>query len=253
MPLKCHSNLFRGCQAGDQLQHLEDIDDIAMCAQLMAILHNNNTCQILLSRRGAEAQFIIDLLQEVHLNFVSSLCQTHGRIPQLCGDTDLGPGIKSTLLKALIELAEASCRYPQSLLLSHGVQISSNPVSGGGSNNIYKGLLREQPVAVKAVRKYPRRDWPPKVGFFLTGCEKKTLSKFLVIQEFAREVIIWRQLCHPNILPLYGVHHQNNDTGLPCVILPWMEYHDITWFLKKFSDENCASLVSAYLILSKSS
>lgn len=57
---------------GDQLQHLEDLDDIAMCATLMAILHDKYTCQPLLSRRGPEAQYLIDLLQEVHLNFVLS-------------------------------------------------------------------------------------------------------------------------------------------------------------------------------------
>jgi hypothetical protein len=66
------TTLFYGCKVGDQWQHLEDLDDISMCAALMTILHDQYTCQSLLSRRGPEAQSLIDLLQEVHLNFVFS-------------------------------------------------------------------------------------------------------------------------------------------------------------------------------------
>ena len=135
------------------MQHLEDLDDIAMCATLMAILHDKDTCQSLLSRRGPEAQSLIDLLQEVHLAFVPYICQTHSRVHQLCDDTDLGPAIKSSLLKALIELSEASCYYPQSLLL-HDIMLPPHPAAVGTSSDIYKGLLQEQPVSVKVLRIY---------------------------------------------------------------------------------------------------
>jgi len=54
----------------DQLRHAEDLDDIAMCAHVMAILHDKEVCQRLLSCRNEEAQSIINLLQEVRVHVV---------------------------------------------------------------------------------------------------------------------------------------------------------------------------------------
>lgn len=47
------------------------------------------------------------------------------------------------------------------------------------------------------------------------------------MQEFSSEAVIWRQLNHPNILPLYGVNGEKF-----CFASPWMDNGDIVQFLK---------------------
>ncbi|KAF9003200.1 kinase-like protein, partial [Hymenopellis radicata] len=47
---------------------------------------------------------------------------------------------------------------------------------------------------------------------------------------FCQEALIWRQLCHKNILPFYGVSEDIFASGL-CLISPWMENGNIHDFL----------------------
>ncbi|KAE9386306.1 kinase-like protein, partial [Gymnopus androsaceus JB14] len=49
---------------------------------------------------------------------------------------------------------------------------------------------------------------------------------------FCNEALIWRQLKHPNILPLLGVNAEL-FSPLFCLISPWMENKDIISYLKK--------------------
>ena len=68
----------------------------------------------------------------------------------------------------LIELSEA-CYYPQNLLL-HDLMVLPYLEASGGFGDVYKGLLREQPVAVKVLRIYQQSDVGKtlKVSFFFT-------------------------------------------------------------------------------------
>ncbi|KAF9259165.1 hypothetical protein L218DRAFT_843322, partial [Marasmius fiardii PR-910] len=54
---------------------------------------------------------------------------------------------------------------------------------------------------------------------------------------FCKEVLIWTQLSHPNIVPLIGV---NADLFEPefCLVSPWMANDDIISFLKRNPDHN---------------
>ncbi|KAJ6551314.1 kinase-like domain-containing protein [Mycena capillaripes] len=56
-----------------------------------------------------------------------------------------------------------------------------------------------------------------------------------VLKEFSREALIWRQLCHPNVLPFFGLYHLENRL---CLVSPWMEYGNIMKFLAKNNSSN---------------
>ncbi|KIM87462.1 hypothetical protein PILCRDRAFT_63602, partial [Piloderma croceum F 1598] len=47
------------------------------------------------------------------------------------------------------------------------------------------------------------------------------------LQDFSTEVVTWRQLSHPNVLPFYGVFHLNNNRTRVCLISQWMENGNI--------------------------
>ncbi|KAJ7883518.1 kinase-like domain-containing protein [Mycena olivaceomarginata] len=49
-----------------------------------------------------------------------------------------------------------------------------------------------------------------------------------VLKEFSREALICRQLCHPNVLPFFGVYYFDNRL---CLVSPWMEDGHIMKFL----------------------
>ncbi|KAJ7688617.1 kinase-like domain-containing protein [Mycena rosella] len=88
---------------------------------------------------------------------------------------------------------------------------------GGSFADVYKGLLRGQTVAVKMMRAFDESDIDS------------------LLKAFGREALIWRQLCHPNLLPFFGLYYY--QTRL-CLVSPWMENGHIRAFLKK---ESCDS------------
>lgn len=59
-----------------------------------------------------------------------------------------------------------------------------------------------------------------------------------------REIALWGQLNHPNILPFYGVYHLDNAEEKICLVSPWMENGTLTEYLKSCTDANKLLLVS---------
>jgi hypothetical protein len=89
---------------------------------------------------------------------------------------------------------------------------------------------------IQPLRQYSR------FGYFVISCPS---FRSLYIQEFGREALICRQLCHPNVLPFFGVYYFDNRL---CLVSPWMEDGHIMKFLaaKKPTTTKRLSLVSAY-------
>ncbi|KAJ7113531.1 hypothetical protein C8R44DRAFT_796689, partial [Mycena epipterygia] len=54
----------------------------------------------------------------------------------------------------------------------------------------------------------------------------------VVLKEFGREALIWRQLFHPNLLPFFGLFYLGKRL---CLVSPWMENGNILKFLSKES------------------
>lgn len=68
----------------------------------------------------------------------------------------------------------------------------------------------------------------------------------------AREMVIWHDLVHDNILPLLGYVLMADGDGLPYFISPWMDDGNLRVFLKKNPDadiltlvRNCVTLIRA--------
>ena len=62
----------------------------------------------------------------------------------------------------------------------------------------------------------------------------------IVCQGFCKEVVTWKSLCHPNVLPLLGVTMTQNQFVL---VSGWMENGDINTFVKAHPDVNRLDLV----------
>ena len=70
------------------------------------------------------------------------------------------------------------------------------------------------------------------------------------MQIFCKEVITWRSLRHPNVLPLLGVMMTGNQFSM---VSEWMTNGNINQFVKAHQDANRFELVSRLLKLLTSS
>ncbi|KAF7333365.1 Protein kinase domain-containing protein [Mycena venus] len=160
-------------------------------AGLVLFLQDRGLYKELLVYRGMNAQALLDLLQD----FL---------------DLDSFSLAKPVIYKALWRLSRDSGLHPRCFALT-GLQKIGQQVAGGGFGDIWKGFVRGQTVCVKIMR------------IFQTD-HIQTLLK-----EFSREALIWRQLCHPNLLPFFGLYYLEKRL---CLVSPWMENGNVMEFLR---------------------
>ncbi|KIK56513.1 hypothetical protein GYMLUDRAFT_174194, partial [Collybiopsis luxurians FD-317 M1] len=120
-------------------------------------------------------------------------------------------------LQALRHLSNKYHILPSSLIVREVIRNGHNPVGGGGFADIWQGRVGDQLVCIKVLRLVIEPD---------EDIRKK------IHQQFCNEALLWRQLQHPNILPLLGV---NLELFFPsfCLISPWMVNRDIITYLRQ--------------------
>ncbi|KIK58523.1 hypothetical protein GYMLUDRAFT_1005780 [Collybiopsis luxurians FD-317 M1] len=126
------------------------------------------------------------------------------------------PDYRRRCIQILQKLSRTHHVLPPSLFLRNVALDSVSATTGGGFADIWKGLLGEQPVCLKVLRMFLDSD---------AKMRKK------VLHAFCNEALVWRQLDHPNILPLLGV---NVSLFAPsfCLISPWMHNGDINRYMR---------------------
>ncbi|KAF8842624.1 WD40 repeat-like protein [Paxillus ammoniavirescens] len=97
-----------------------------------------------------------------------------------------------------------------------------HPFASGSYGDIYKGTLRVRGrstvVAVKAIKTYTTND------------DNDTMKK----KKLNREIRVWLNLKHINILPLFGT---TMDFGqFPAMVCPWLEDGPLTSYLERRND-----------------
>ncbi|KAF7377580.1 Protein kinase domain-containing protein [Mycena sanguinolenta] len=144
-------------------------DLAVVVTRFVLFLRNPESYKQFLTCRGADAQQLLDLLQDLL-------------------DLNSFPAVKPSISNALLRLSRCSGLHPRCFVLS-GLQRLGQQVSGGGFGDIWKGSVRGQNVCVKIMR------------IFGNSNIKAALK------EFGREAVIWRQLYHPNVLPFFGLYY----------------------------------------------
>ncbi|KAF7362739.1 Protein kinase domain-containing protein [Mycena venus] len=176
--------------AADVHGSLKDCLEVTI-AGLVLFLQDRSSYKELLTYRGTNAQTLLDLLQD----FL---------------DLDSFSLAKPVIYKALWRLSRYSGLHPRCFVLT-GLRTNGRQVAGGGFGDIWKGAVGGQTVCVKIMR-------------IFQADQVQTLLK-----EFSREALIWRQLCHPNVLPFFGLYYLENRL---CLVSPWMENGNIMEFLR---------------------
>ncbi|KAF7325327.1 Protein kinase domain-containing protein [Mycena venus] len=122
----------------------------------------------------------------------------------------------ATIHAGTVRLSCHSKLYPRCLTLPD-LDNGRQAVAGGSFGDVYRGFLGGRSVAIKMMRLFQQSDVD------------------VLLKEFAREALIWRQFCHPNVLPFFGLYYCD---GRLCLVSPWMENGHIRAFLKRESHSN---------------
>ncbi|KAE9390009.1 kinase-like protein, partial [Gymnopus androsaceus JB14] len=119
---------------------------------------------------------------------------------------------------------------PSSIYLRDLVKEGNDPLWGGGYADIYKGQTANgNSACLKVLR------------VFTTQESTKRLFK-----EFSKEVLVWSQLDHPNVLPFLGI---NIDLfpGRFCLVSPWCSNGSIMNYLSMHPEADKMEIVSDIL------
>ncbi|KAF9789390.1 kinase-like domain-containing protein [Thelephora terrestris] len=157
--------------------------------------------------RGDDAQTFIDVLDEALERI------------------DLSPQLRGECLNTLCKICGRRALLPRSAAIPLCCDRSGTALYQGGFADVWKGEHQGRQVAVEVLKVYSR-----------SNIEKIT-SRFLW------EVIAWKSLHHPNVLPLLGVT-MDQTLSLFATTSEWMENGNINKFIKNHQDANRFELLN---------
>ena len=120
-------------------------------------------------------------------------------------------------------------------------KVGELPSGGGGNADLWYGMYQGTEVAIKVLRVHS--------GLDLVNVERVRPSTFLchalmrANQTFCREVVLWKQFRHPNLLPLMGATKASHAFMM---ISEWMEHGTIMEFITVCPETNRLKLASIF-------
>ncbi|KAJ7583592.1 kinase-like domain-containing protein [Mycena floridula] len=129
---------------------------------------------------------------------------------------------KTLCLRYLRRLTKQHGILPPSFFIHDVVLDGLNPVSGGESADVFKGVLNTLPICLKRLR------------IFTTQTAE---IRERLLKKCCREAILWRQLDHPNVLPFLGVSLEVFAPSF-CLVSPWMSNGNLREYVQLHPDFN---------------
>lgn len=126
-----------------------------------------------------------------------------------------------------IDLVPSSCYVSQMV-----TEVSDRPFSRSGFSDIWTGTVDGQKVAIKALRIHGDNINAVKQFSFMVGAHDH--AHLSVEQAYLRELVIWKCLRHPNIVPFFGTSSQFEVS----FVSEWMPGGTVTAFLRRYPDYN---------------
>ncbi|THU92124.1 kinase-like protein [Dendrothele bispora CBS 962.96] len=126
---------------------------------------------------------------------------------------------RKKLIRSMQLLNKIHGVLPPSMIIHDVTREGSYAVTGGGFADIWKGRKNGKLVCLKVLR------------FFTSSPEHRTK----LFRDLSNEVLLWKQLRHRCILPLYGVNMELFQPSY-CIVSPWMQNGDINSFLRKSNE-----------------
>lgn len=192
---------------GDWLEQLCLVEVTSICSQILYTLRSKDAAQILFDPE------LIGGLESLMF------------IVQLYIDRDIEPSVNGVCLRTLLRLGKTFNVFPSDILIKDIIFEGSRAVAEGNYAEIWRGYYFSEEVAVKVNR----------VCIPSAAIRQR--------RSIWQEMLIWRQLCHPNILPLMGLYIPNDSPSRLCLVSPWMENGNVHQYLTKYPCANRTELL----------
>ncbi|KAF7340966.1 Kinase-like protein [Mycena sanguinolenta] len=123
------------------------------------------------------------------------------------------------------KLVRRSEKLPSVLFITGITGKEDHPTFRGGFADIYRASYSNSAVALKYMRVY------------MHGTDLRSVRL-----KFCREALVWKDLCHPHILPFLGIEENSFPSQL-CMVSPWMEHGTVPNYLKQHGHRNVDKLL----------
>ncbi|KAG6917750.1 hypothetical protein DXG01_001288 [Tephrocybe rancida] len=173
--------------------------------RLQAVFNREEEYRQILTCAGAEAQAILDTFQ-----LILELAEP-------------GDPFRHNIIVAAQRLASLTDLYPHKFCLSGIEQVDDVPVANGAHADIYKGRMHGQLVCLKMI-------------YVLQSSKQED-----IVKASAQEALLWGQLSHANIIPIYGIHRFGQRLAL---VAPWTDEGNVLNFLASTPDVQRSLLCS---------
>ncbi|KAF9647764.1 kinase-like protein [Thelephora ganbajun] len=196
MPMEAKSSLIGGLPA--------------LTAQLDALCADQNPGDLSSALRTAFAE------RELYTMYLSFLAADEGRAKALLEVFD--KALTATqhdvkIFKKFRQLCGRAGLLPASHIIPEGlIRTTENPIAFGGFGDVWEGIYDDKRVAIKALRVYKHDD----------------VRKFRKV--FYKEVVMWRRIAHPNIVPFLGVSEAHAPLSM---VSEWMPNGNVRGYVRK--------------------
>ena len=121
------------------------------------------------------------------------------------------------------------------------IKTTEHPVASGGFGDVWEGRYNDKWVAIKALRVYKEED--------VQKVKKVTHPAFPIPltlvanhrnQVFCKEVLMWRRISHPNIVPFLGVSEAPAPLSM---VSEWMPNGNVRDYVGKNPETSRLQLV----------
>ena len=120
---------------------------------------------------------------------------------------------------------------------------------GGGFADVGKGEYQGRTAAIKQLRiRVKTKDEINNVFEVGNRALPGTYDHLFSTQQLCREVLVWKRLSHPNVLPLLGVSVSKDPQHFR-IITEWMPNGDVTEYIGSNPEVNRLRLVSPAICL----
>ena len=148
-------------------------------------------------------------------------------------------------MRLLSKICKTHRIVPASYVLQQELTRVGVACNRGGFAEVSDGEYLGSRVAIKRLK---TNEWDTDESFkVLSISPRNTIDRSAFTQWFCREIICWKHLSHPNILPLIGV---SVSPDLRClrILTEWMPCGDVTKYTKSNPNANRLRLVSPFAV-----
>jgi len=122
------------------------------------------------------------------------------------------------------------------------IRTAEDPVTSGSFGDVWEGICNDKRVAIKALRVYKRDDIQNvrKVSHHIQYYLSPAPPVDCRHQVFCKEVVIWKRISHPNVVPFLGV----SEAPTPlCMVSEWMPNGNVRDYVGKNPEASRLQLV----------